>query len=115
MTTSVSSERAFSQGGITISKRRNRLKGDIVEALQCMKCAIQHNLLFKEHGPCSTQKDTSSSDTADDAVDTAIANGGPEASTENSWDTLLDDDDDEIYDTMSADTVIAVTSSVPVV
>ncbi|KIM71366.1 hypothetical protein PILCRDRAFT_805146 [Piloderma croceum F 1598] len=31
---SVSSERAFSQGGITISKRCNRLKGDIVEALQ---------------------------------------------------------------------------------
>ena len=41
--------------------------------------------------------------------------GGPEASTENSWDTLLDDDDDEIYDTMSADTFIAVTTSVPVV
>ncbi|KIK33711.1 hypothetical protein CY34DRAFT_32916, partial [Suillus luteus UH-Slu-Lm8-n1] len=37
MAASVSSEQAFSQGGITISKRRNRLKGDIVEALQCVK------------------------------------------------------------------------------
>ncbi|KIK31598.1 hypothetical protein CY34DRAFT_39380, partial [Suillus luteus UH-Slu-Lm8-n1] len=36
MTSSVSSERAFSQGGITISKRWNRLKGDIVEALQSL-------------------------------------------------------------------------------
>ena len=34
MPTSVSSERAFSQGGITISDRRTRLKADVVEALQ---------------------------------------------------------------------------------
>ncbi|KDQ50976.1 hypothetical protein JAAARDRAFT_104503, partial [Jaapia argillacea MUCL 33604] len=37
MATSVSSERAFSSAGITITKRRNRLKGDIVEALQALK------------------------------------------------------------------------------
>ncbi|OJA08859.1 hypothetical protein AZE42_01727, partial [Rhizopogon vesiculosus] len=36
MATSVSSERAFSSAGITISKRGNRLKADIVEALQCL-------------------------------------------------------------------------------
>ena len=80
-----------------------------------MKCAIQHNLLFKEHGPCSIQEDTSLSDTADDTVDTAVANGRLEASTENSWDALLDDDDNKIYDIMSADTIIAVTTSIPVV
>lgn len=40
MALSVSSERAFSQGGITMSKRCSCLKGDIVEALQCYKCAI---------------------------------------------------------------------------
>ncbi|KIJ48977.1 hypothetical protein M422DRAFT_103461, partial [Sphaerobolus stellatus SS14] len=34
---SVSSERAFSAAGITISKRCNCLKGDIVEALQVLK------------------------------------------------------------------------------
>ena len=48
MATSVSSERAFSSAGITISKRRNRLKGDIVEALQCLKCFIKRDLLFRE-------------------------------------------------------------------
>ena len=37
MASSVSSECAFSSAGITVSKRRNQLKGDIVEALQCMK------------------------------------------------------------------------------
>lgn len=38
MASSVSSERAFSSAGITITKRRNRLKGDVVEALQFLKC-----------------------------------------------------------------------------
>ncbi|KAI0261694.1 hypothetical protein BGY98DRAFT_940614, partial [Russula aff. rugulosa BPL654] len=41
------------QGGITISKRCNRLKDDIVEALQCIKCALQYELLFREHAPSS--------------------------------------------------------------
>jgi hypothetical protein len=50
---SVSSERAFSSAGITISKRRNRLKGDIVEALQCLKCMIRKNLIFRQD-PTST-------------------------------------------------------------
>ncbi|PCH45150.1 hATC-domain-containing protein, partial [Wolfiporia cocos MD-104 SS10] len=48
MASSVSSERAFSSAGITISKRRNRLKADIVEALQFLKCAIRRDLLFCE-------------------------------------------------------------------
>ncbi|KZV84443.1 hypothetical protein EXIGLDRAFT_569214, partial [Exidia glandulosa HHB12029] len=37
MSSSVSAERAFSSAGLTITKRRNRLKGDIVEALQVIK------------------------------------------------------------------------------
>ena len=48
MASSVSSERAFSSAGITVSKRRNRLKGDIVEALQCMKMVYRGDLLFRE-------------------------------------------------------------------
>ena len=48
MASSVSSERAFSSVGITISKRRNCLKGDIVEALQCLKCMIRKNLIFQQ-------------------------------------------------------------------
>ena len=53
MASSVSSERAFSSAGITISKRRNRLKGDIVEALQCLKCMIRKNMIFRQD-PTST-------------------------------------------------------------
>ena len=53
MSSSVSSEHAFSQGRLTISKCRSRLKGDIVEALQFMKCAIQQDLLFQEPAPSS--------------------------------------------------------------
>ena len=48
MASSTSSERAFSSAGITISKRRNRLKADIVEALQYLKSCIHHSLLFRE-------------------------------------------------------------------
>jgi hypothetical protein len=48
MSSSVSSERAFSSAGITISKRRNHLKGDIVEALQCLKCMLHKNLIFRQ-------------------------------------------------------------------
>jgi hypothetical protein len=53
MSSSVSSEHVFSQGGITISKCCSCLKGDIVEALQCVKCVIQHDLLFREPAPFS--------------------------------------------------------------
>jgi hypothetical protein len=48
MASSVSSERAFSSAGITITKRRNRLKPDIIEALQFLKCIYRRELLFRE-------------------------------------------------------------------
>lgn len=86
MSSSVSSERAFSQGGITISKRRNRLKGDIVEALQCVKCAIRHDLLFREPAPSSTLEAEFIGDNDDDEEGCESA---------ESWDDLLMDSDDE--------------------
>ncbi|KAJ6543189.1 hypothetical protein B0H10DRAFT_2244584 [Mycena sp. CBHHK59/15] len=43
--------------GITISKRRNRLKGDIVEALQFMKCAICNEILFPDMPSSATEPD----------------------------------------------------------
>jgi len=46
MASSVSSERAFLSAGITISKRRNRLGADIVEALQFLKCWSRRELIF---------------------------------------------------------------------
>ncbi|TFY73043.1 hypothetical protein EWM64_g10969, partial [Hericium alpestre] len=53
MASSVSSEHAFSSAGITITKRRNRLKADVVEALQGLKCALKRNLLVRVSGPSS--------------------------------------------------------------
>jgi hypothetical protein len=87
MSSSVSSERAFSQGGITISKRRNRLKGDIVEALQCVKCAIRHDLLFRAPAPSSILEAEASEDGEDD--------GEMSEAAEKGWDDLLIDDEDE--------------------
>ena len=47
MASSVSSERAFSSAGITISKCHNHLKPDVVEALQCLKFMIKQDLFFQ--------------------------------------------------------------------
>jgi hypothetical protein len=74
MASSVSSERAFSQGGLTITKRHNRLKGNIVEALQCLKCAIRHDLLFRNAAPSSileAKLDEAGKCNDDDDVDTS--------------------------------------------
>ncbi len=57
MASSVSSEKIFSSSGITISKRRNRLHGDLVEALQILKSAMsiptQQYVLFQ--GPTDAE------------------------------------------------------------
>ena len=53
MASSVSSERAFSSARITITKCRNRLKADVVEALQGLKCAFKRNLIVREPPPSS--------------------------------------------------------------
>ena len=47
MASSVASERAFSSAGITISKHRNHLNADIIEALQCIKSLIQQDLMTR--------------------------------------------------------------------
>ena len=98
MASSVSSEGAFSQGGITISKRRSSLKGDIVEALQCIKCAMRHDLLFPEDAPSSVLEaqlggDFEGEDQGDD-------NDMEESGTddEKGWDELLIDEDDDPID-----------------
>jgi hypothetical protein len=43
----VASERAFSAAGITISKRRNRLDANIIEALQCLKSLNSQDLMLR--------------------------------------------------------------------
>ena len=48
MASSVSSKRVFSSAGITISKWHNRLDGDIVEALQCLKSFIHEDIMVRD-------------------------------------------------------------------
>lgn len=48
MASSVSSERVFSSAALTITKRRSRLKGRLVEALQVVKFALLHTVLSAE-------------------------------------------------------------------
>jgi hypothetical protein len=91
MSASVSSERAFSQGGITISKRRNRLKGDIVEALQCVKCLLRRDLLFREPGPSSLVEEPDDSDTEAEA---RTDRNSDDYTDNEGWDILISDDSD---------------------
>lgn len=69
MSSSVSSERAFSSAGITITKRRNRLKGDVVEGLQILKSAIRNGKsLFKGDESEFDQGFSSDEDNEEDEV-----------------------------------------------
>ena len=94
MASSVSSERTFSAAGITISKRRSRLKADIVEALECLKCLIRKDLLFRKVDTTNDiEKDLECSDDLFDK-DKSLVEKVKEADG-FSWDDLIDDDDDE--------------------
>lgn len=85
MGSSVSSERAFSAAGITISKRRNRLKADIVEALQFLKCLLRKALIFREPAPTSVLE-LELEEVEDDGDTNWVDENDPE-----SWDTLVID------------------------
>lgn len=87
MASSVSSKRAFSSAGITISKRHNRLKADIVEALQCLKCLIKCNILFRDYDDPSVATEVGEAQPGVQDSDVALE-----------WDALVDDlEDDEGY------------------
>lgn len=98
MSSSVSSERAFSSAGITISKRRNRLKGDIVEALQCIKCMIHRNLIFRQDPTISIADEIAEEDDTadvDDDIQSSPTNKGTSAEGwSDNWLILEDDADD---------------------
>jgi hypothetical protein len=101
MASSVSSERAFSSAGITISKRRNRLKGDIVEALQCLKCMIRKNLIFRFDPTTSivdeiAEEDDTPTDNGDD-IEPNSANKESSSTTPGGWNEVwldLEEGDD---------------------
>lgn len=106
MASSVSSERAFSAAGITIDKRRNRLKADIVEALQVLKSLLCHQVLFPELPSSLTEEDAFSPGDQDDTYgDTSgTLSGHPQAASNASeaviasWDSQLLDGSDDVDD-----------------
>lgn len=91
MGSSVSSERAFSSAGITISKRRNRLKPDIVEALQFRKSLIHHNIIFREVPMSKLEDESEALENEEDIEGMTIDN---EVLGADSWDAILADEED---------------------
>lgn len=98
MLSSVSSKCVFLQGEITISKHHSCLKADIVEGLQCVKCMIQHDLLFQEPAPSLIVE---VEETGNQGLDDMGAGGDLGKLREELdvkdflWDGLLIDDKDE--------------------
>ena len=88
MASSVSSERAFSAAGITISKRRNRLKGDIVEALEFLKALYIRDLIFRDLPTLVTEEELEVFDDDGNA-------DWEDEKTVDSWDSLVVDIDSE--------------------
>ena len=89
MGSSVSSERAFSAAGITISKRRNRLKADIVEALEFMKAMYNSDLIYREPAPTSL---------LEEECEVLEDDGDPvweDVPSDPAWDSFVIDVDDE--------------------
>ena len=99
MSSSVSSEHVFSQGGIMISKHRNCLKGDIVEVLQCIKSTIQHDsdLLFQCPAP-SSKLEAEKHDKKLENISGGDSGNPEELNSDNlSWvDILIEDKDDDM-------------------
>lgn len=95
---SVSSERAFSSAGITISKRRNRLKANIVEALQFLKMLMRKDLLMREP-ELSSLEELGLEDEEDEWKDPDGVEVVQKTVTAP-WDSILvdDDSDEEDYD-----------------
>lgn len=91
MASSVSSERSFSSAGITISKRRNQLKGDIVEALQCLKCLYHNELIFRE--VLTSAEVEKEMELMEETLDQVSASFKAQDST--SWDQIIVDDDSD--------------------
>lgn len=92
MASSVSSERAFSSAGITISKRRNRLGADIIEALQGMKSLYRRDTLFRE----VITADLELAEDGDNALsvnESATSRGDEDP---GSWDELVENIEDGI-------------------
>ena len=67
------------------------MKGDIVEALQCVKCAAHHDLLFHEPGPSSVVEDGL------DGFEVELEPGGEleDKEVEEGWNVLISEEDEE--------------------
>ena len=91
MASSVLSKCAFSSAGITLSKQRNWLKGDIVEALQCLKCMYHNDLIFWDVVVATEEEENL------EEMDVELAGGADDVAEGFVWDQLLVDNNN-MYD-----------------
>jgi hypothetical protein len=106
MASSVSSERAFSQAGITISKRCNRLDADIVEALQCLKCLIQQDLMVQASSTLANEEQDLDYDDDQPANQDSTTMEVVDAGDEVTWGAPISDDCEGVPEAGGHDTDI---------
>jgi hAT family C-terminal dimerisation region len=94
MASSVSSEHVFSSAGLTLSKCCNHLKGDIVKALQCLKCMYHNDIIFQEVIVATEEEEELEDVDSELAVDISVIDEG------FTWDQLLVDDEN-MYDNIN--------------
>ena len=96
MASLVSSESTFSAAGITISKCQNRLTGNIVEALECLKTLIHQDLLLCDVASTSQDEkdlDLTDQDPANNEADVSeVVRDGEDWSWDNLVEGLEDDE-----------------------
>ncbi|KAG5641104.1 hypothetical protein H0H81_011388 [Sphagnurus paluster] len=100
MASSVSSERAFSSAGITISKRRNRLGADIIEALQFLKCWFQRDLIFREDTSVKSEQHSMGEEQGKEQGEMGVSWAEKMLEDVNEGDEVVDfdgDDDDDVF------------------
>jgi hypothetical protein len=95
MASSVLSECAFSSARIMISKHRNRLKPDVVEALQFLKCAYHHNLICHEEMTANLKLEEMEDDIEGEGVNREGQRGWYDLVEDLPIDKGFDDDDSD--------------------
>ena len=96
MASLVSSERAFSSSGMTITKHRNRLTHDIVEALQILKAAIRKDLLFRPEEPSKALELAMLVERSESQAQGSESQASENGANEETCAVKIDDDNDDI-------------------
>ena len=104
MASSVASEHAFSSARITICKHHNHLKGDIIEALQCLKSLIQQDLMMSVFPSVANEEALLDEANNQPTNQEGLVSNAVKEADDWTWDTIVE----EVDGNSDADRVVVV-------